>query len=293
MAEHRLGLSDGATILLRRAGNPEGPRLLVSHGTGFAIDGFARLWRPLAATCDLVLFDLRGHGRSGPVAAGTVDGPRLTRDMEEILAGTAAAFGSRPAFGLFHSISAPMALRLEAARPGSFAGLVLIEPPATPPADDPRFAAFEAGRLALATRSAKRQERFGSIEELAGKFGARGPFRHFEPGAAQELAAAMLVPEGEGWRLACPPAVEAAYFGQNLDDGLRERLADVACPVLMLAGREDLAIDGTPACIAADLARLGGFDLLEMAAATHMMPLERPRAIAAQALAFLDLHGRP
>ena len=287
MPEHRLTLSDGADILLRRCGNPDGPRLLVSHGTGFAIDGFVRMWRPLAKTCDLVLFDLRGHGRNGPVAPETVDGPRLTRDMAEIVAGVSEAFGVRPAFGLFHSIAALMALRLESQQPGRFAGLVLIEPPATPPEDDPRFAAFEAGRLALATRSAKRQERFASVAELAEKFSARGPFRFFEPGAAQELAAAMLVADGNGWKLACPPAVEARYFGRNLDDGLRDRLAQVACPVLMLVGREDLAHDGTPACIAVDLARLGGFDLLELARATHMLPLERPGAIAEQTLAFL------
>lgn len=291
MHEHRLTLSDGASILLRRTGDPEGPRLLVGHGTGFAIDGFARMWRPLEASCDLVLIDLRGHGRSGPVAPESVDGPRLTRDMAEIVDGVTAAFGARPAFGLFHSISALMALRLESASPGSFAGLVLIEPPATPPEGDPRFDAFESGRLALATRSARRQEHFADIGELTTKFTGRGPFRFFEDGAAGELAASMLVADGHGWRLACPPAVEAAYFGRNLDDGLRERLGAVACPVLMLVGREDLAHDGTPACIAVDLARLGGFDLLEMANATHMLPLERPGAIAEQTLAFLRLHA--
>ena len=291
MAEHRLRLSDGAGILLRRTGNPEGPRLLVSHGTGFAVDGFARMWQPLAAGCDLVLFDLRGHGRNGAVAPQSVDAERLTRDMAEIVAGCHEHFGARPCFGLFHSISALMALRLESASPGSFAGLVLIEPPATPPADDPRFDAFEAGRMALASRSARRQARFGAVAELAGKFTARGPFRFFEPGAAEELAAAMLVPDDDSWRLACPPEVEAAYFARNLDDGLRQRLRHVACRVLMLVGREDLAIDGTPACIALDLARMGGFDLLELADATHMLPLERPQAIAQATLGFLRLHA--
>jgi pimeloyl-ACP methyl ester carboxylesterase len=287
VAEHRLILSDGAGILLRRCGNPDGPRLLVGHGTGFAIDGFARMWRPLLEHCDLILFDLRGHGRSGAVAAETVDGPRLTRDMAEILAGIASAWGERPVFGLFHSISALMALRLEVREPGSFAGLVLIEPPATPRADDADYDAFEAGRLALATRSAKRQRDFASVAELAAKFAGRGPFRHFEPGAADELAAAMLAPHKDGWTLACPPEVEARYFGRNLDDGMRACLTAIACPVLMLVGRDDLATAGTPACIGITLARQGGFDLLEMADATHMLPLERPGAIAEATLAFL------
>ena len=291
MLEHRLGLSDGAPILLRRCGNPDGPRLLVGHGTGFAVDGFIRMWRPLLADCDLVLFDLRGHGRSGPVPAETVDGPRLTRDMGEILAGTASAWGVKPVFGLFHSISALMALRLEVRAPGSFAGMVLIEPPATPDLDDPDYDAFEAGRLALATRSAKRQRDFASVGELAEKFAGRGPFRHFEPGAALELAASMLVASGDGWTLACPPEVEARYFGRNLDDGMRARLAAITCPVLMLVGRDDLAMAGTPASIGVGLARLGGFDLLELADATHMIPLERPAAVAEATRAFLRMHA--
>jgi pimeloyl-ACP methyl ester carboxylesterase len=290
VAEHRLRLSDGASILLRRTGNPKGPRLLVSHGTGFAIDGFARMWRPLAGNHDLIVFDLRGHGHSGAVSPETVDGPRLTLDMAEVLAAVAEVWGERPVFGLFHSISALMALRLEAQAPGSFSGLVLIEPPASPPKESPGFEAFEQGRLGLEARSAKRQTHFSSIEELAAKFTGRGPFRHFEPGSAQELAASMLVPDGDGWRLACPPEVEARYFGRNLDDGLGERLKQVACPVLMLVGRDDLAIAGTPACIAVDLARLGGFDILELANATHMLPLERPGAIAVFARAFVKRH---
>ena len=291
MLEHRLALSDGASVLLRRCGNQEGPRLFVGHGTGFAVDGFIRMWRPLLADCDLILFDLRGHGGSGPVPAETVDGPRLTRDMAEILAGAATVWGSRPVFGLFHSISALMALRLEVSEPGSFAGMVLIEPPATPDLADPDYDAFEAGRMALATRSAKRQRDFSSVAELADKFAGRGPFRHFEPGTAEELAAAMLVASGSGWTLACPPEVEARYFGRNLDDGMRAHLADIACPVLMLVGRDDLAMPGTPACIGVGLARQGGFDLLELANATHMLPLERPAAVAEATRAFLRQHA--
>lgn len=292
MTEHVLRLSDGATILLRRCGLADGPRLLVGHGTGFSIDGFRRLWQPLQEDCDLVLFDLRGHGRNPPVEPESVDGARLTEDMREIVAGIAEVFGEKPLYALCHSISAKMALCLESEAPGSFAGLVLMEPPAMPPEDDPAYADFEAGRLALETRTLKRQSRFSSVAELAEKFSGRGPFRRFEPGAAEELAAGMLVPDGDGFRLACPPEVEARYFGRKPDDGLRQRLANVACPVTMIVGRDDLAHPGTPASIGVGLARAGDFDLVELARATHMMPLERPAAIRALARAAIAQAAR-
>lgn len=291
MTEHALRLSDGAIVLLRRHGNPDGPRLLVSHGTGFAVDGFLRMWQPLAADCDLVLFDLREHGRNPSHDPTAIDGERLTRDMAEIVAGSHLAFGAKPSFGLFHSIAALMALRLESLEPGSFAGLALIEPPATPPAGHPDHAAFDDGRISLATRALKRQARFDSIAELAGKFSGRAAFSHFEPGAGEELAASMLVADGDGYRLACSPAAEARYFETNLDDGLRDRLDAVACPILMLAGGDDLKAGAGPAKVAVELAHLGAFDLTELARTTHMMPLERPRTIAELTRAFMAANG--
>jgi len=102
----------------------------------------------------------------------------------------------------------------------------------------------------------------------------------------------MLARAGEGFRLACPPEAEARYFGGNADDGLHDRLDRVACPVLMVVGCDDLVLPGTPARVSAELTGQGGFDLVELAATTHMMPLERPRALAALILDFLGLHAR-
>jgi pimeloyl-ACP methyl ester carboxylesterase len=180
-----------------------------------------------------------------------------------------------------------MALRLESLQPGSFAGLVLMEPPATPPAGHPLHAAFDQGRMALATRAGRRQERFASVAELASKFTGRAPFARFEAGAAEELAAAMLVADDGGFRLACPPAAEARYFETNVDDGVRDRLDAVACPALMLVGGDDLAAGAGPATVGTEIAHEGGFDLVELAGTTHMMPLERPRAIAELTRAFV------
>src|SRR2546430_11201543 len=45
-------MDDGAQILIRRAGNPNGTRLFLSHGNGFAIDGYRVFWEPLLADFD-------------------------------------------------------------------------------------------------------------------------------------------------------------------------------------------------------------------------------------------------
>lgn len=283
-----LMLTDGAQVVLRRHGNPDGPRVLVSHGTGFAVDGFSRMWRPLCDEFDVITFDLRHHGLNPPCDPMSIDAERQNLDMAEVVAGVAEHFGARSAAGLFHSISALAALRVETLTPGTFSHLVLMEPPAPPPSGHKLCEAFEAGRIALAERSARRQCEFASIEELADKYQSRKAFSCFQEGAARDLADAILRKSPSGFSLRCTPQAESRFYETNHDDGLFDRADCVGCPVLMLAGRNDLAHAGTPAQIAVELAHAGGYDYVELARATHMMPLERPQTVAAITRAFLQ-----
>jgi pimeloyl-ACP methyl ester carboxylesterase len=57
--------------------------------------------------------------------------------------------------------------------------------------------------------------------------------------------------------------------------------------VMMLAGGDDLKSEVPPAVAARDLAHAGGFDFVEVAGATHMMVLERPRFVAELTRAFV------
>lgn len=278
---------DGAHIHVRRLGNPRGPRVMLSHGVGFSIDGFAMMWRHLEAEFDLVLFDLRGHGRNPAGDPASVSGPRIVEDLEDVLGKVRAVWGDKPVWGLFHSYSGLTALRLESADPGSFAGLVLMEPPATRSPAHPAFDAFEKGRIALAERTLKRQAVFETVDELAAKYAGRSQFVRFASGATRDLAHSLLVPDGTRWRLACTPAFEAAFYASNVDDGLWRRLDRVACPVIMLAGGDDLKNDVPTATTARDLAHAGGFDFVEVAGTSHMMVLERPHFIAELARAFV------
>ncbi len=57
-------LNDGAKIRMRRHGNPDGVRLLLTHGNGFAADAYYPYWQHLLQKFDLLVFDFRNHGRS-------------------------------------------------------------------------------------------------------------------------------------------------------------------------------------------------------------------------------------
>ena len=39
-----LSMEDGAEIIVRRHGNPDGKRIILSHGNGFASDAYFPFW---------------------------------------------------------------------------------------------------------------------------------------------------------------------------------------------------------------------------------------------------------
>src|SRR3954471_20931251 len=81
-----VGLSDGARILMRRHGKPDGVRLLVPHGNGFAADAYYPYWRQLLARFDVLVFDFRNHGQNVPVTPSNHHYAQLARDLERVTA---------------------------------------------------------------------------------------------------------------------------------------------------------------------------------------------------------------
>ena len=77
--------SDGATIILRRHGNPEGPRLVLSHANGLAADSYFPFWSLLCDRFDLVLYDFRNHGGNPVGDLRTHNIPSFVRDNSYVV----------------------------------------------------------------------------------------------------------------------------------------------------------------------------------------------------------------
>ncbi|MDE2652649.1 MAG: hypothetical protein OXI71_02440, partial [Gemmatimonadota bacterium] len=101
---------DDARIVLRRHGNPAGPRLVLSHGNGLATDLYYPFWSLLTSRFDLVLYDLRNHGCNPPNDTGNHDVATIARDNDRIFRAIGRHFGEKTWTGVFHSLSAVAAL---------------------------------------------------------------------------------------------------------------------------------------------------------------------------------------
>lgn len=283
-------MSDGATILLRRHGQPGRPRVVLSHGNGLAIDGYVAFWSLLCDRFDVVVFDMRNHGMNPTHELDNHRFDRFAEDLDEIWAGIKLAFGPAPSLGLFHSMSA-VAAALQLRNSGPVCdGLVLFDPPVYPPADH----ALEALELAdmhdLARRARRRPEHYDLPEQLAEQFARRKAFSQWVEGAARALAYATLrhVPENSRWELACPREFEALiYETNNHPDAWSTLTAPLPIPVLVLGGDPALPGQGPPALLCAAMAEHGGFEYQAIPGTSHFLQIEQPQACVDAVLRFV------
>src|SRR3954463_6284416 len=85
LAEIAVESADGAVLLVRRHGNlTAATRLFVSHGNGFAIDGYWHFWSGFLADFEVVAFDMRSHGRNPQGQPAHHDYAHMQRDVAAV-----------------------------------------------------------------------------------------------------------------------------------------------------------------------------------------------------------------
>ena len=222
-----------------------GPPLVLIHGAG----GSADLWRPqlehLADVARVVVPDLPGHGplggRGEPSIAAYADW----------LGAFIASLDAGPVVLVGHSMGGAVAQALALERPERLAGLVLIGTGA-------RLRVLARLVDLLRERSSEGQR---LIRDLS-----------FAPGAPRECVETV----DRVLRASAPLVLLGDFLGCDRFD-VRERLAGIRTPTLVLTGAEDRLTPPTYARFLAE--RIPGASLVEIRAAGHFPQLEQPAAV--------------
>ncbi len=243
-----------------------GPTLVFLHGLGGSARSFAREVECFAGRYRVLAWDMPGYGESAPI-----DPPATMSAYAERLAAWLAERGVERAVLVGHSIGGMILLSYALAHPERVRALVLCAATAHFGGGDGRFAqSFRQSRLALLQSDRPLDEQ------------------------VRELIASMVGerPDPAGLALARKAAsgVRRRGFQDALDALLgfdvRPKLAEIRCPVLVLAGERDRQ---APASTLARLAQaLPKGRLVVVPGAGHLLHHERPDIVHEQLVRFLE-----
>jgi pimeloyl-ACP methyl ester carboxylesterase len=286
-------LEDGARIRMRRHGNPDGVRLLVTHGNGFAADAYYPYWRHLLSKFDVLVFDFRNHGQNVPVTPSNHNYAQLSRDLERVVQEVKAKLGPNKTAGIFHSMSGRTAMKHAVEIGWRWDALVLFDPPDVPPPGHPQYAAMEVFENRLTEWAKGRRRRFASVQELVDEYKGLRTTRNWVDGEHELMARSVLRRslDGNGYELTCAPENEAAIYAQALTLNLWPKAAEFGGPVKLI-GCDPYMKGGTatgPANQALGIE--GGYDYSFVEGTGHLLQIEKPEECIRLTLEFLAKHG--
>lgn len=284
-----LTMDDGALIRVRHHGNPDGVRIFLANGNGFAADGYLPFWGPLGERFELVVFDFRNHGWNPPSDHGNHHYAQMARDVECVFRETTAKLGAKTSVGIFHSMSARAAMKHAIEIGWCWDALFLIDPPNVPPPGHRLYAPMDVFEHKLADWAMGRQDRFKDPGELARQYASTRAHRDWVAGAHDLMARAVLHREeatGE-WVLTCPRELEAAIYLAAMTLDLWPDCKEFAGPVKLIGA--DPGMRGAPGPAFANRALAEDFDYVYEAipGAGHLMQIQKPEECRRAVLSFL------
>ncbi|HEX5504613.1 MAG TPA: alpha/beta hydrolase [Thermomicrobiales bacterium] len=272
--ETRVVVNGVALAVYEWAGATRGARtVLCAHAAGF----HARCWDRVIAHLPgprCVAVDLRDHGRSDKPPP-----PFSWRAAGLDVAALARALDLRDALGVGHSLGGYAVTRAAATEPGRFGALLLLDPVIQ--------ARGRYGQRASGEHfAARRRDRWSSPAEMLARFRERPPFNRWDPTVLSDYCEYGLLPapDGEGYVLACPPALEASIYAGSAAEDIYDAVEALDIPVRVVRagggqrpGHWDARASFTAPDLAAHFKR--GEDIL-LADRSHFIPMEAPETVA-------------
>ena len=270
---------------VRRHGNPSGPRVVLTHGSGLAVDLYYPFWSLLTDDFDLTVYDLRNHGWNSVGARQDHNFPTLIHDHDLILESVDRVYGTKPTVGIFHSLSTVVTLLSFSTL---YSALVLFDPPLTKSGTSQIELHDAAERAAEMIR--RRSNRFKNLEDFVQLLGFLPMFDRTLPGVHELMARTTLrrSESGEGFELRCPPEYEAQLMDYTRSFFPLLDLDLVACPTKIIGADPTLPYAYLPN-LDQRLASAMDYDFIPET--THLLQLEKPAECAAATREFLRRKG--
>ena len=238
--------------------------IVLSHALGLDLHLWDDLARQLAVLGHPVLrYDHRGHGGSA-----VPDGPYAMTDLVDDAARLVREWGCGPVVWVGLSMGGMVGQGLAILHPELVRALVLANTSAQYP---------QAAKAMWAQRIATVEAQgMAGIAEMVMERYFTAAFRAAEPAAVAGFRATLLRSDAKGYAASCHAVANVDWL---------ERLRELRCPTLVIAGAQDV---GAPVAMSqAMVERIAGAELVVIDAASHLSVAEQPAAFAAHLGRFL------
>lgn len=266
--------SDGQEITLWHWPRSEGrPTLHWAHATGF----HGRLYKPLlddlSDHCNVMAWDMRGHGASASAADTSA-----FRGWESYYGDLTALLASldEPIWLAGHSIGATASIMAAARQPDKVLGLILVEPVIMDFWQGRMLwlskLLHQSHRLSLAAGAARRRGVFDSHIAALDNYRGRGGFKTWPESWLEAYVQHAFIPQGEHVCLACSPEWESITFAHTEHNPWPD-IRQLRCPVIALAAERASTFSSAARKRLRKL--LPSAEVSVLAGTTHFLPMEQ------------------
>lgn len=287
LATFDVPVDDNTRITLRRHGNPGGPRLILTHGNGLAIDLYYPFWSLLLDDFDLIVYDLRNHGWNAVSSIHEHSVPTFVNDHDRILEAIDRHWGKRPKIGVFHSVSSLTTL-LSPVKGDGFSACVLFDPPLCK--HGASYEEFDAAAERVAAMTRRRANHFNTREEFADVLPYLPTFQRVVPGVFELVARTTLrrSTNRPGFELRCPREYEAQIVDYAATFAVLVDFPKFRCPLKVIGADPTLPFSYLPTLDLSDIVTVD-YDFLPET--THLLLLEQPAECVEAMREFLESHS--
>ena len=279
--ESRFVESNGVNHHYLEWGSPGNPNVVMFHAVGMHSQIWNNAARDLARDYHVCSFDLRGHGDTQPP-----EGSYTFQQIGEDVASVIQTMGLEGAIGVGHSAGGMAMLIADSLFPGIVSKGVLVD---TRVGDSPMALLSPDEQKLRAQRTLQKRTVWESREVMYEAYRDRRAFKAWTDEVfADYIEGNTRLMEDGRVELKCKPVVEETFYESRAELDTSQVLHGLGGEYLLLVGDYKGAQTPQDAAVQRLTQETKGFQLKELGAGSHFVPMEHPDLVLKEIRNFID-----
>ena len=273
--------SNGVNHHYMEWGNPDNPSVVMFHAVGMCSQIWNHAARDLARDYHVFSFDLRGHGDTQH-SSGEYTFQQIGEDVASVL----QTMGLEGAIGIGHSAGGTSMLIADSLVPGIISKGVLVD---TRVGDSPMALLSPEEQKVRIERTLQKRTIWESREIMYTAYRDRRAFKSWTDEVFGDYIEFGTRPLGDGRvELKCNPQVEESFYHNRQDLDTFKVLRGLGGEYILLVGDYKGAQTPQDAAVQHLTKETKGFQLKELGAGSHFVPMEHPELVLKEIRNFID-----